>query len=182
MDYDKEKLGKIVELAKRGIDGEKANALRLVKEICKKHKLNFKEVMEGEQVTEYEIKYKTDSERQVIAQTICRYGYRSIKEKTKYNEFYKKIFFETTVEKYLEVLHAIDILVPIWRKEKERMQQVILFGFLEKHQLFYQPTKGEIAELLAKGDNSDPKLRRAGTALAGFMEDANMIRRLKSGK
>lgn len=42
---NKEYLGKVVRLAKEGIDGEKANAIRIVKKLCAKHDLNFDDVM-----------------------------------------------------------------------------------------------------------------------------------------
>jgi hypothetical protein len=178
-DYNKDRLGKIVALAKRGEGGEKTSAIEIVKKICAQHGLDFDVVMGADDVTsEYLIPWNTKEESRVIAQIICRYGQDGMGGQLAGNDARKVFFVEMTKEKYVETMNAIDVLVPLYRKELKKMREVYFHGFLAKHQLYATPT-AEAPERALTAE--EERTRRAGLDLTKHMEDAHLQRRLSDG-
>lgn len=180
-----EKLGKIIQLAKHGIGGEKANAIRIVKALCKKHNLDFKQVMEEQdeqKFFEYTIPYKTEDDLEILCQIFCRYGQTSAEETSHYNKYRKVMIFKTTQERYIEMLNAVSVLIPMWHKEKKVMKEAIKFAFLDRHFLYYTPSKEEEKTYWKKNkkeDKDEEKAREAGSSLARHMDEAIIRKQLK---
>ncbi len=172
-EYNEELLGKIVRLAKNGVGGEKANAVRLLKTLCKKYKLDFAEVMEqGEAVREYAIPYKKEMYVRLVSQII--YKYCDVDD-VMYNSYRKMVFVNTTQEKYIETLNAIDVLVKLYEKERKKLKDIIFYGFLDKHRLYSNPKEGRKHSEPTK---EELEVRRAGSSIADSMEDAHIQKRL----
>lgn len=187
LDLDKERLGKIIQLAKNGLGGEKATAIRLVKALCKKHGLNFTEVMadsDVEALVEYTVKYRTDEEHSIMVQIFCSYAQMNAKHNAKYNAYRRVMIFNTTKQRYIEFLNAVDVLLPLWRKEKKIMQEAVRFGFYDRHDLYYHPTDKERKTYFKnkKQDKDEEKARMAGRSLASYMDEAIIRKQLGSLK
>lgn len=182
-ELNKDLLGKLVNMARRGEGGERETARRMVRNICEAHELDFDEVMNGgPERHEYSIRYKSKAELRALVQVVCRYAHMTKDDEIKYNQRLKRIYFETTVEKYFETLHAWDVLRPVFAKEMSRIQEAGFYGFLDKHGLYYKPTAEERAEMLKEQplpSKEDLELRRMGSELSQHMSDAPIQKRLK---
>lgn len=174
-DLNTDRLGKIVALAKRGVGGEKTSAIKMVKALCKKHGLDYDEIMsEGEAVKEWRIPYRSLEEERIMAQII--YHFTGC-DQVKYAPFLKVLIFETTQARYIETLNALDVLLRAFRKEKKRMKDVIYFGFVTKHNLWGKDS--------SNGDDipeDEMAARDAGAGIARHMEDVNIHKQLSGLK
>lgn len=185
-EYNEELLGKIVALAKRGVGGEKATAIKMVKSLCKKHGLDFDEVMQGgDAVKEYWIDHQK-GEQKVLAQVICRYAHRSIDDGIQQSIGHTRLYFKTTQEKYIETLNAWEVLQKLYHKERKLMARAFFNAFLSKHDLFYQPTPEEhqkqlrrIKKQQEKKTEDEEKAERMGAAMAWHLDDADIMKRLE---
>lgn len=176
-DFNEERLGKLVQLAKHGVGGEKATALKMVKSICAKRGLDFEEVLNGKKVTEYALPYKTKDQETLLAQVICRYGGDS---DIKFNPYRKMLFFKCTAEQYFETVNAWNVLWPLYKKEKEKVARGFVHAFLEKHNL-YRVVKKEDRANFDMPSEQEMKDRRMGSAITKFMDDAEIRKTLKQG-
>lgn len=131
---DQDKLGKIVALAKHGIGGEKESALRLVKRICKKHDLDFEEVMNAsEDIREYVYYYKTKTELKIVGQIIFKI---LDSQEIGQNKFRKALFFNCTPQQSVEIFSAIPIYLRAFQAEKKRIIEQLPSAFVIKHELW----------------------------------------------
>lgn len=180
-ELDKERLGKIVRLARGGVGGERDNAVRMVRRICATHGLDFDEVMNGgPERHEYAIRFKSKAEERALVQVVCRYALLANGDNISHNRYRKVVIFETTVEKYFETLHAWDVLRPLYAKEMRRIQEAGFYGFLDKHRLYYQPTPEEREQMLKdqKISKEEMELRAMGAELSQHMSNADIHKRL----
>lgn len=146
-DRAKDKLSKIVMLAKHGIDGEKFAAYEMVLAFCRKYNLDPEEVMLGdeEQITKYEIKYKTARERKIITGVISKT--LNIVEGLYYNKYYKVVYVETTASHYFDLLYVIDLYLTAYRKAMKQALKDIPKAFAIKHELWAADAEGSGKEL-----------------------------------
>lgn len=188
-DYNEERLGKIVALARGGVGGEKETAIKMVKALCAKHDLNFEEVMNAsEAVKEYWIDHKK-SEQQLLVQIICRYAHRTIDDGIQPSIGGTRLYFKTTQEKYIETLNAWEILQPLYQTERKLLEKALFNAFLQKHQLFYQPTPEEhrkqMRRIKKQEDSKTEEDKRAeamGSAMSRHLTDAEIMKRLTGKK
>lgn len=175
---DLEKLGKIVQLAKHGQDGEKEVAIRLVQKLCKQWDLDFESVMTDIQIEEFVIECKR-GEYKLLSHVLGRYYLTSMEDTWMTNPGKTRAKIKTTKERYIEILNAFEILRRLYKKEQAKMREATQYAFLMKHQLFYTPTQEE----MAKRKPEEPKLEDLQKALlarklTGDMEDANILKTL----
>lgn len=188
-DFNEERLGKLVQLAKRGEGGEKATAIKFVKALCKRHGLNFDEVMSAdESVREFYLDH-TRAETKLAIQVICRYAHRSMKDGIHSSVGGTRLYFETTQEKYIETLNAWEVLRELYAKEKKIMQQAFFMGFLDKHWLYYMPTDEErrnhsrkVNKQKEEESEDEKRARRMGAEIADHLQDANIVKRIGAPK
>ncbi len=172
-----EKLGKIVQLAKLGIGGEREVAIRLVRKLCWEHGLSFDDVMNEQQIREFSMKYRNKEEERVLVQAILRYATLTDKHEIFENKLRKRIFFNTTQEKYIETVNAFIVLIRLYRKEKKKIMEATFRAFLEKHNLYYQPTPEEAAKREQKEISKEElEILRIANDLTGKMEDARIYK------
>ena len=185
-EHNEERLGKLVMMAKRGTPNEKKIAISLIKKLCRKYKLDFEEVMNDKKISEFTIDFKTEEEHRVLIQVVCRYAFLSNEDNVSSNMFRKKVFFKTTKEKYIEALTAWEVLRKSYSKERKRMKDVIFWAFLEKHNLYYQPTDEEWKKINRKKskakEEEDDEVRRAGSMLSRSLEDVEVQKRLTANE
>ncbi len=176
-DFNRERLGKIVAIAKYGEGGEKENATAIVRKICAQYGLDFDTVMQTDIIiSEYRMEWKNSREKRLLAQIIGRFALDTMPNKELWeNQMRKSFFFKTTKEKFVETLNAWDVLSQLYRKEEKKMQEVLFFGFLEKHQLYATPASGMSGRPIT---NEELKLRAAGSNIARHLDDANLHKRI----
>lgn len=176
-DYNEDRLGKLIAMAKMGYGNEKDIATRKVQALCKKHGLNFDEVMgSSEALKEYGFCWKKAKYERLVGQIVCAYALTKDQPFFE-NRLRKMIFVNTTQEKYIETLNAIDVLTRLFDKEQKKMKEAFFFGFLEKHSLWNPfPKKSKTNNDLSE---EEMKARMVGSALASNMETAEIHKRLK---
>jgi hypothetical protein len=129
------------------------------------------------------VPYKTKEELSILVQIFARYGQTKADYGSKYNQYRKLMIVETTKEKYIELLNAISVLIPLYKKEKKIMQDAIKFAFLDKHFLYYTPSKEEEKTYWKKKQDKETKeekrAREAGHDLANHMNEAHIRKQLK---
>lgn len=178
MKYDPEKLGKLVNVAKRGVGGEKSNAVRILRAICKKNGIDFDDVMsEGGVKKEYEIRYSNMVEHRIITQIVHKFS-DDWDMDIYYMKHRKTIYFETTPEKYAEILVAVEVLVKLFRQEKRKVKDALFYGFLGKHDLWSQTGKKKHKE--SKISKREQEARELGHRMESHLGDAELIKRLHS--
>jgi hypothetical protein len=138
------RLGKIVELAKRGVGGEKAAAIKLVKRICRQRGIEFDDVMEATTIREYSLDYKTKAELEVLAQVVLRFGnIEGADRGVSYRPWVKELYFRTTPDRYIEVVNAAAAYLAAFRRERRRIIKDLPNAFIIKHHLFRPDQKSE---------------------------------------
>jgi hypothetical protein len=156
-ELDTEKLGKIIALATRGEGGEKENAIRIVKRICKENDLNYDDVMNGVEKREYQIECKL-SETTLLSTIIYRYAFLSCDDTIGQNHNATRLFFKTTADKFIETKNAFDILRIKFKEEKSLIESAFLEAFRAKHHLHYTPTEKEWEKINKKAiEEADKK-------------------------
>ncbi len=189
---NKEKIGKILALARHGVDGEKQNAITILKRLCKKHSLDFEDVInqDNEKIQEYSIKYRTRDEEIILGHVISRFANRRITDFILADRHHKALIFQTTHQRYIETLNAYDVFIKLFRKEKRRINEILklknkamMEGFIVKHKLFFQRTKEELAgekknQKDIEGNISNNKANRLASFMASQMEDVELQKRI----
>lgn len=183
-DYNKDRLGKIVALAKHGVAGEKENAIRMVKSICIRYGLDFDAVMENVEIGEYTFEYSNTIEKALLPQILQKFckPYPDQVMDILFSQQVKKMWIKTTKEKYVEGLNAWDVLRKLYKVEQEKVLKTLLFAFLDKHDLYHNPTEEEKKRLQDyKEDPEEMELRIRGRRMASSLEDAKLFKRLGDG-
>ena len=188
-EINKDRLGKIVELAKRGVGGEKETAIRLVKKICSQYNLNFDDVMNNTNIEKCVLEIKK-GDTQLGVQIIARYGHTKYGDQVRERSDGKALLFETTKEKYIEVINAYSILSHKYREEKKILTESFESAFFTKHNLFYQPTDEEFKKMndesllnekkkTKKQIEKEEKERRMAIAVMSGLDDVYIRKQLK---
>jgi len=159
---------------------EVANARRTLEKLCKKYDLEIDDVLNStEKRTQREYEYKRA--RIIVGQILYRYGGNpDIYVNTRAGF----LIVDLTDAEHLEVSHAIDVLVPLYRKELRKIQDVALAAFIKKHDLYYKGDR-EDAERIGEETPKTIAEQRAELAramqiasLAETMDDAEINKRL----
>lgn len=175
MSYPKEDLiGALVLKAKEGDPGEKENALSALKRLCKKYDMDLDEVLKGgEKVDHYYMEYKRGQEKLAL-QIVARYALTEEHHNTWHNPYHKNVvIFECTKQRYIETINAYEILSKLYIKERRKVMDAFMYGFLDKHDLYPQFQLGE-KRRLDQIDDEELKARRRGSMMADDMEDADI--------
>ena len=164
---ESDRLGKLIEMAKRGASNEKEIAIKFIKKICSKHDLVFEEVMNKTELEEFELNYKKKKFEELVYHIYARYGSVD-KESYKIGGFrynVKKAWYRTTLSKHIEMLNAFDILSKVYEKEEKLIKEAFELAFFNKHRLWFYtdesneepsiPTKEELKKaMIANGMES----------------------------
>lgn len=129
MDNKKELLLKLQELAKRGINGEKENADKLLKKLMKKYNISEDEI-NNEEMNEVELELRNDIEVRLVSQILFSFFnnaplYRRLKKRVKY---YTKL----TKSQEIEFRYMFSVYLEDFRK-----QELIFYrAFINKNNIF----------------------------------------------
>ena len=165
-DKETEKLGKLIEMAKRGSDNEKEVAIKFIKNICRKHDLIFEEVMSKTELQEFEFNFKKVRFKGLINHIYARYGLFDVENFTlRYYVRGQRVSYRTTLSKHIEMINAFDILSKIFEKEQILIKESFELAFWNKHNLWYytdksddeqkEPTKEEIKKAMMANSMQD---------------------------
>lgn len=161
---------------------EAENARKALERICKKYDLNIEDVLSNQDKrTQREYEYKRA--KAVIAQIILRYGGN---DDIYINRRAGIYIVDLTDAEHLEVSHAIDVLIPMYRKEMAKIQDVAMQAFVKKHDLYYKGERDREPERIGEEKPKSYEEQRAQLAkamqiqsLAETMEDVEIHKRLK---
>lgn len=133
-----EKLGKIKELAERGVGGEKETAARMYEEMCRKYNISDDEAEIALQKLEKRwFSYSTQLEKELLIQIFYKVtgDEKSYRYAGKYSRR-KKCGCECTA---LEA-EEIELLFNFYREEMKRELEVFMIAFKQKNNLFPDET------------------------------------------
>lgn len=130
-----DKLRKIEKLANCGVDGERKNAARMLRDLLFQHGLTLEDLSE-ENEKEYLINYRTTWEKKLLLQIYAkitgssRIRYSKLKGKT-------GMFFKLGVTQYIDFMAMYDAYRPALKKEME----TLFMAFVSKHNISAPPNE-----------------------------------------
>jgi len=163
---------------------ESEAARRVLQNLCKKHNLDIDEVMNAKtKRTQREYSYKSINQ-DILHQIMLRYGGN---DSVFINKRFKILITDLTDSEHLEVTHAIDVLVPMYKKELKRIQTLALNAFVQKHDLFFKGETEDSGKQIGDGkkeslEEYEARMRRQIqiAQMAEAMDDAPIHKRLTS--
>ncbi|CAM1374377.1 Protein of unknown function [Tenacibaculum litopenaei] len=136
----KEKLSKLYELAKRGVDGEKINAELMLNKMLEKHGLTISDI-DTETPKERYYPYTTTMSNTLIRQIIYR-----VTERTDIYSIrsYKEIVVKATDYEHIQILEQIDFHLENFNKERKQFLKDFTDAYVQKHRLFKETTEEDL--------------------------------------
>lgn len=168
----------VLKVKEGGNEGE--NAKRALQKLCTKYQLDIDDILNETEKKEDRWYPITNVTKVIVAQIIRRYGGTTDIYNTRGKQHF--VAEETTAE-HLEICNAIDVLVPLYKKERKKALSLIEEAFVYKHDLFWKGPRpkqiGEEPELTV--DERVERMQRAAaiSGLTRTMEDAVIQKRLK---
>ena len=178
----KDKLGKLIAMAKHGTPGEVENSTKIIKKLCYKHDLNFDDVMTETELKEYEFEYKNKKYEGLARRCFIRYGVLS--DKSNESEYWtfqigERVGYKTTLEKHIETMHAFELLKRQFDEEFERTKKAFKLAFWDKHELWnYIDTTVKTDWKPPKKTKEDLKTDKIREQLERNLEDVEIQKRL----
>lgn len=134
----KDKLLKLYELAKRGVDGEKENAEFMLNKLLDKHGLTIQDI-DQETPKKRWYKYTTNLSKKIISQIV----FKVINNDSVYSvRGYKEVVAEVTDYQHIQILELIDFHLENFNKERKQFLNDFTSAYVQKHRLF-RDTKDE---------------------------------------
>jgi hypothetical protein len=128
----KDKLLKLYELAKRGVDGEKVNAEFMLNRMLQKHGLTIEDIDQETPKKRY-YKYTTKLNDKLISQII----FKVINKRNVYSiKGYKEVMAEVTDYQHIQILELIDFHLENFDKERKQFLNDFTSAYVQKHRLF----------------------------------------------
>lgn len=128
----KDKLLKLYELAKRGVDGEKINAELMLNRLLDRHDLTIDDIDQELPRKRY-YAYTTLAKKKLWLQIINKYtgsdNIYSIRG-------YKEVMCEVTDFQHVQIIEAMDFHNVHFDKERQRMLKDFTSAYVQKHRLF----------------------------------------------
>jgi len=125
------KLRKIRELAEHGIGGEKTNAIRKLKQLLKKHGLEYEDVFKEEPDKTWAIFPYSDKQQRIILLQ-CLFKLKATSKDLTYKQITdSKIAFFLTSWETLELTHLYSYYRKLWKKQLDD----VLTAFVSLHEL-----------------------------------------------
>lgn len=165
-----DKMLKVVALAKQGVGGERDAAIATLKRLCKRHGLNFDDVMNKSDVREYvlDLPYRNKDESDILAQVCFKFALFD-GGSLHYNEVRKVFIYETTAAKHIECSNAAAVYIAAYRHERKRMLKDLTAAFIYKHSLTRPAENSEARK---------PYEPPTGEKLAALRRQANLVENL----
>lgn len=131
-------LKKLLALSKYGVEGEKANAQKILDKLLKKYEIDLEDLSEEDERKHRDLWYENEYELRLLNQLY--YAFYPDRESWNYvNKRYKKarhtMIFDLTDTELLEFEYAYEVLKNSWYKELD----VFYSAFIQKNQLFPKP-------------------------------------------
>lgn len=130
----------LLELSKRGVDGEKENADRLLKKLMKKYNIKEEDLTKDE-VKQHDIRFKTKWQERLISQIL--YMINPKRNTYKYTNRKAKIsIIELTDAEFLEWKYMYDVYCNAFEEELD----IFTTAFIQKNNIFPNETPEEVME------------------------------------
>ena len=128
----KDKLLKLYELSKRGIDGEKANAELLLNKMLGKHNLTIDDIDQDIPKKRY-YRYTTKMNQNIISQI----AFKVLGSHEVYLvKGYKEISVTVTDFQHIQILEMIDFHISNFEEERKLFLKDFTSAYIQKHKLF----------------------------------------------
>ena len=149
MDNKKELLLKLQELAKRGVNGEKENADKLLKKLMKKYNISEDEIND-EEINEVELELKDDIEVRLACQILFSF----FDDAPLYQKWRKRIKYYTKLTKSQEI--EFRYMFSVYLEDFRKQELIFYRAFIYKNNIFpdgkgrslYDVSPEERAEIL----------------------------------
>lgn len=138
----KDKLLKLYELSKRGVDGEKLNAQLMLKKMLNKHGLTIDDINQERPKKRY-YKYTTLLNEQIISQIIFKVTER---KEIYLVKGYKEVCSEVSDYEHVQILELIDFHLENFNNERKQFLKDFANAYIQKHRLFRERNDDEREE------------------------------------
>lgn len=129
MDNKKELLLKLQELAKRGVDGEKENADKLLKKLMKKYNISEDEI-NNEEKNEVEIELRDNIEVRLVCQILFSF----FDDAPLYQKWRKRIKYYTKLTKSQEI--EFRYMFSVYLEDFRKQERIFYRAFINKNRIF----------------------------------------------
>jgi len=162
----KEKLGKLYQLAKKGVGGEKENAEKFLKKLLDKHGLTIEDLEKEEKVDKF-YNYTSIKSRELIHQIV----YHVIgKDMITWNiPTYKCVGVEATNYQHIQIKELVLFHLENMKIKKKKFLETFYSAYVQKHSLF--PPK----ELSNKEDEEEELSREDWENIEKVLAFKNMM-------
>lgn len=141
----KDKLLKLYELAKRGVEGEKINAEKMLNKMLTKHGLTIEDIDQETPKDRY-YKYTSLNSKTIVVQVILKvtnrheiYGIKN----------YKEVCACVTDYEHVQILEQIDFHLEHFNKERKQFLEDFTNAYVQKHRLYRNIPDKEILKNLS---------------------------------
>jgi hypothetical protein len=132
----KDKLLKLYELAKRGVDGEKVNAEFMLNRMLQKHGLTIEDINQDTPKKRY-YKYTTKLNNKIISQI----AFKVLGTDEVYSvRGYKEVCITVNDYQHIQILEMIDFHLENFDKERKQFLNDFTSAYIQKHRLFRDTT------------------------------------------
>lgn len=135
----KDKLLKLYELSKRGVDGEKTNAELMLSRMLDKHNLSLDDIDQDIPKKRY-YKYTTKMSKDIISQI----AFKVLGSKEVYLvSGYREVSVTVTDFEHIQILEMIDFHLSNFEEERKLFLKDFTSAYIQKHRLFRDLDKDE---------------------------------------
>jgi hypothetical protein len=172
-----ELLRKIRELAKRGVDGERDNAARLLEAKLQKYGLSLED-LERVKTKRWYWKYGTLLEAKIISHVVARVAdYQG----SCWKRVGKKVVgYDLTYAQGIEAAEWIEHYLAAWKREVKEHEELLFRAFINKHDLF-AATVPEGAEVGSAYDKDPEMLGRVFSVMGSLRNVEAPVKKIEAG-
>lgn len=140
----KDKLLKLYELAKRGVDGEKVNAEFLLRRMLEKHGLSIEDINQDMPKDRY-YKFTNKMNEKMITQIMGKVINDSSIGIYRFKG-YKEVTAKVTDYQHVQILELIDFHLDNFNKEKKQFLDDLTSAYVQKHKLFPESNEQDLKD------------------------------------
>jgi len=170
----KEKILKVYELVKRGVDGEQSAAQKRLDTLLEKYNITLEDIL-SEEKKEYRFKKGHHHDKSILFQCLAKFTTQDT-----YTKYHRKgyIDVELTKVEYLDLSEALEFYKKLYRKEIK----TFLSAFIYKHNIFGPVDENAKEEKKRKKKKDDIDIYQMIQMMAGMSNEIFQTQKEKDRK
>lgn len=172
-------IDKLIAHVLRNDGNERENAERVLRNLCKKHDINYDDLfLKAGKKEEYVVKVNDKGERRIFMQVLYAYGEVEDISHYRYAKIKNEVIFEATRHKYLEAMGVFEILQRAYRKEKKEISKTLAEAFIHKYRLY---SKSKPDDEKREWTDEEMEAYKKALRMAGAIDDVQITKQLENG-